>query len=412
VQLRARIRAFAGGLPPVFWVLWWGVLLNRAASFVVGFLALFLVQERGYGAAEAGRVVALYGAGGTLAALVGGTLADRVGRRATMLGSLAGSALAVASLPFARTPALLAALTFLAGATGQAYPPALNAAVADVVPLPERPRAFGLVYWGANIGFGVGYAVAGVVGTRSLPALFLLDAATTCGFLALVAWRVPETRPARAEHHPALAGLLRVLADGPFVALLGLHLLLLLVFTQWALMLGVDVAAHGVGRGGYAFLLWENCAGAILFQPILGPLLRRRDPTRALVASALLFGVGYGLNAVATTLPLYALGVALWTLGEVMGLPVASALAASMAPPSLRGRYQGAYGTTFSVAFALSPLLSGELAARAGARAVWVGCLIVGALVAAGHALAAGPRRRRLAERAREEASPGEAEVA
>jgi MFS family permease len=387
----------------VFWVLWWGVVLNRAASFVVGFLALFLVQERGFGAAEAGRVVALYGLGGTFAALVGGTLADRVGRRVTMLASLTGSALAVAALPFARSPALLAGLTLVAGATGQAYGPALNAAVADVVPLEERPRAFGLVYWGANIGFGVGYSIAGAVGTRSLPALFLLDAATTCAFACLVAWKVPETRPARLEHHTAIAGLRRVFSDRPFVVFLGLHLVVLLIFTQWALMLGVDVTAHGVGRGGYAFLLWENCAGAILFQPLLGRWLRRRDPTASLVASALLFGAGFGLNAVATTLPLYAVGVALWTLGEVMGLPVASALAASLAPPSLRGRYQGAYSTTFSVAFFLSPLLSGELAERAGARAVWLACLGAGVLVALGHLAAAGPRRRRLAEREREE---------
>jgi MFS family permease len=409
VQLRAHTRAFAGGLPRVFWVLWWGVLLNRAASFVVGFLALFLVQERGYGAAEAGRVVALYGLGGTFAALAGGALADRVGRRATMMVSLAGNALAVASLPFARSPTLLAGLTLVAGAAGQALGPALNAAVADVIPLPDRPRAFGLVYWGANVGFGLGYAIAGVVGTRSLPALFVLDAATTLAFLGLVTWKVPETRPAHGEHHPALAGLRKVFTDGPFVAFLGLHLLALMVFCQWALMLGVDVAAHGVGRAGYAFLLWENCAGAILFQPILGPLLRRRDPTRALIASALLFGAGYGLNAVATTLPLYAVGVALWTLGEVMGLPVASALAASLAPPSLRGRYQGAYSTAFSVAFFLSPLLSGELAAWAGARAVWLACLAVGAVVAVGHALAAGPRRRRLLERSQAEDGAGEA---
>ncbi len=61
-------------------------------------------------------------------------------------------------------------------------PPALNAAVADVVPFAERPRAFGLVHWAANVGFGFGYALAGVVGTHSLPALFALDAATTCAF--------------------------------------------------------------------------------------------------------------------------------------------------------------------------------------------------------------------------------------
>ncbi|HET6438907.1 MAG TPA: MFS transporter [Anaeromyxobacter sp.] len=406
MSFRSHLRAAAGGLPPAFWVLWWGVLLNRAASFVVGFLALYLVEERGFGPAAAGRVLALYGVGGILASLLGGVLADRVGRRRTMLLSLAASATAVTALAFARAPALLAALTFLAGASGQMYPPALNAAVADVVRFEERPRAFGLVYWGANVGFGLGYAIAGLVSTRSLSALFLLDAATTTGFALLVLFRLPETRPAHAGRQAALAGLGRVLSDRPFMVFLALNLMALLVFTQWELMLGVDVTAHGVGRGGYALLLWLNCAVVILIQPVIGPRLRARDPTSALVASSLFLGLGYGLNAVSSALPLYVVGVAIWTLGEAIGMPVASALAAALAPPSLRGRYQGVYGLTFSLAYAVSPVLSGELAARCGARAVWLACLAMGMLVAAGHLAAAGPRRRRLAERARGEPDP------
>jgi MFS family permease len=377
------------------------VLLNRAASFVLGFLALFLVQERGFETAAAGRMVALYGAGGVGAALLGGVLADRFGRRATMLWSLAANAAAVAAMAVVRAPAPLALLTLAAGASGQMYPPALNAAVADVVPFEGRARAFGLTYWASNVGFGLGFALAAAVGPHSLPALFVLDAATTLGFLALVALRVPETRPTQLEHPPALAGLARAFRDGPFVAFLGLSLVMLMVFAQWELMLPVDTAAHGVTRAGYAGLLWLNCALALVLQPLLAPTLRA-DPTRALVASALLFGLGYGLNAFVGTLPLYALGCVLWTLGEVTCLPVASALAASLAPPALRGRYQGAYGMIFSAAFMLSPLLSGELAARAGARAVWIACLVAGVLVALGHLLAAGPRRRRLAERAEE----------
>jgi MFS family permease len=400
-MLRARLRAATGGLPPVFWVLWAGVLLNRAASFVLGFLALFLVQERGFETAAAGRLVALYGVGGVVAALVGGVLADRAGRRATLLWSLAGSAAAVGAMAVARSPTVLALLTFAAGATGQMYPPALNAAVADVVPFADRPRAFGLTYWASNVGFGIGFATAAAVSPHSLPALFVLDALTTLAFLALVALRVPETRPAHVEHAPALPGLLRVFSDGPFVAFLALTLVALMVFAQFELVFPVDLAAHGVGRGVYAGLMGLNCALAIVLQPVLGPLLRA-DPTRSLAVSALALGLGYGLGALGGPLPVYVLGVVLWTAGEVTGLPVASALAASLAPPALRGRYQGAYVTTFSAALTLSPLVSGELAQRAGARAVWLACIAAGVLVALGHLAAAGPRRRRLAQRAQE----------
>jgi MFS family permease len=396
MPLRDRTRAFVGGLPTVFWVLWWGVLINRAASFVVGFLALFLVQERGLDAAAAGRVVALFGVGGTLTSLAGGAMADRVGRRATMLLGLLGNALSVGALSLSHGPLLLSAATLVAGASGQLYAPALNAAVADVVPIRDRPRAFGLLYWGANVGFGLGYAIAATVGSKSLPLLFLFDASTTCAFAALVAAKVPETRPKEPSPSSVFGGLGRVLKDGPFIALLGLHLAALLIFCQWELMFAVDVAAHGVGRSGYAFLLWLNCAGAILLQPLLGGMIQRRDPTRVLSASALLLGLGYGLNAFAHSLPLYAAGVLLWTLGEVLGLPVASALSASLAPRALRGRYQGAYVTTTALAFALSPILSGELAALFGVRVLWGTCFGLGGLVALGHLAAAGPRRRRL----------------
>ncbi len=401
----ARLRALAGSLPPAFWVLWWGVLLNRAASFVAAFLGLFLVEERGLSVELAGAVVALYGVGGILGALAGGAVSDRLGRRFTMLLSLGVNAAAVGSLAAARGTALVAALTLVAGLAGQTNTPALNAAVADVVPYPDRRRAFGLTYWAANAGYGVGFAVAAAVGPHSLPALFVLDAITTAGFLLLVAWRMPETRPAAAARDPVLAGLGRVVADGTFMAFLGLHLLALLVFTQWQLMLPTDAAAHGVGRAGYSLIMWLNCAGAIVLQPLLGSRVGGRDPTRSLVASALLFGVGYGLNAFATGLPVYLLGAVLWTTGEVLCLPVASALAAALAPPELRGRYQGVFSTVFAGAFALSPWLSGKLAAHAGARAVWFACLGAGLLAALGH-LAAGPsRRRRLERRARQAAA-------
>ncbi len=401
----ARLRALAGSLPPAFWVLWWGTLLNRAASFVAAFLGLFLVEERGLGLEAAGAVVALFGVGGIAGAVVGGAVADRMGRRFTMLLSLGVNAAAVGSLAAARGTTAVAVLTLVAGLSGQTYTPAATAAVADVVPYPERRRAFGLTYWAANVGYGIGFAVAAAVGPRSLPALFVLDAATTAGFLALVAWRLPETRPAGAGRDPVLGGLRRVVTDGTFMAFLGLHLLALLVFTQWELMFPADVAAHGVGRAGYALLMWLNCVGGIVLQPLVGGWIARRDPTRSLVASALLFGVGYGLNAFATGLPAYAVGVALWTLGEVLCLPVAAALPAALAPPELRGRYQGVFATVFAGAFALSPWLSGALAARAGARAVWLACLGIGVLAALGH-LAAGPARRRaLAERARHAAA-------
>ncbi len=364
--LRQRFASAAGGLPPVFWTIWWGLIVNRLASFVIAFLSIYLVRDRGFGPAEAGRVVGLYGAGMTVAGPLGGLLADRIGRRATMLAALLLGASAVGALAFARDPALLAALAFLSAAAGEVYRPAMSAAVADVVQPVDRPRAYGLVYWAVNLALSVGLFLGGLVAERSIPALFLADAGTSIAAAAIILLRVPETRPQGLKHEPAIRGLAKVFSDVPYLSFLLLHFAALTVFTQWQLALPLDMAAHGLGPAAYAFLMALNCAGVVLVQPILSPRLYPFDAARLLALSTLLFGAGYGVNAIAGNLAVYGIGTTLWTVGEVIGFPVASTMVANLAPPALRGRYQGAFSMCAGLAFTLSPLAAGEVLQRLG----------------------------------------------
>lgn len=411
-SLRASLRDAAGGLSPVFWTLLVGTFVNRLASFVATFLAIYLVRERGFAPNEAGWVVALFGVGMIFAGPLGGTLADVVGRRTTMLLSFVLGALSVAAIGFARHPALLALLTFCASLTSEMYRPAMQAAIADVVPPGDRTRAWGLVYWAINLGWTFGLALGGLIATRSFTALFLADAATTLVFAAIVARGVPETRPEGSHAHPPLAGLARVFADGPFVGFLLLNLTALVVFVQFQLAAPVDMNAHGIGPGTFALLLSLNGLGVVVLQPIVGAALARRDGARLLAASALFIGSGFGVNALAgwlPPLPVYTFGVLLWTVGEVTGFPAGAAIVANLAPVELRGRYQGVYSMSWGVAFAAAPVLGGEVLTRFGSRTLWLACFGVGALVAAGHLLTAGPRRRRLAGAGM--AAPSEAAV-
>jgi MFS family permease len=395
--LRERLAAAASGLPGVFWTMWWGLIVNRLASFVLAFLSIYLVRERGFLPAQAGRVLALYGVGMTIAGPLGGLLADRIGRRATMLVALLLGAGAVAGFAFARDPALLAMLAFLSAAAGDLYRPAMSAAVADLVPPADRPRAYGVVYWGANLALSVGLFLGGLIARRSITALFLADAASSIAAAVIILLSVPETRPRGLVHEPALRGLAKVFADGPYTSFLLLHLVALAVFTQWQLALPIDMAAHGLGPTAYAILMALNCAGVVLLQPILSPLLQRFDAARLLALSALLFGAGFGLNAAGGNLVIYAIGTALWTVGEVIGFPVASTMVANLAPAALRGRYQGAFSMCWGLAFTVSPLVAGEAMQRLGARSLWLLCFVVSVAVSAGHLLTAEPRRRRIA---------------
>jgi MFS family permease len=393
----------------VFWVLWSTTLINRMASFVGVFLALYLRQLRGLDEAQAGLVVGLWGLGCIPAAPLGGVLTDRVGRRFTMILGMALGGAAVAAIALTRDPVLLAVLCLVGGGVQQLAFPAYNAAVADVVLPDDRPRAYGLVYWAANVGFGFGYFVAGLVPMAHLPWLFLADAGTTLACAALIAWKLPETRPAVPVHEPMLRGLARVFQDRTYVGFVLLHVAALTVFLQFSLALPLDMADHGSGSQRFAVLMGLNCLGVVVLQPWLQPLLGRCDPSKLLAAMAALFAIGYGLDAVVSTYPMYLLGAAFWTVGEVVGFPAASALVAGMSPLALRGRYQGVFSMVWGAAATLSPVLGGQAMHRFGAPTLWWLCLAAGLGVSGGHLLAAGPRRRRLAEVAAAEPAPGAA---
>src|SRR3954469_22574511 len=120
--------ASRAALSPVFWVLFWGTLLNRAASFVGVFLGLHVTQDLGGSEATAGWIVGCWGVGSWLASPVAGVLSDRVGRRATMLLGLVLGGLSVLVLAVVSAVPLLFVLAFVGGATQQLYYPASNAA--------------------------------------------------------------------------------------------------------------------------------------------------------------------------------------------------------------------------------------------------------------------------------------------
>jgi MFS family permease len=158
------------------------------------------------------------------------------------------------------------------------------------------------------------------------------------------------------------------------------------------------MAAHGIGTATFGVILALNGVLIVLLQPFLAPLLTRRNRSRTIAASCVLVGLGFGANALARTAPFYALGVIVWTVGEIGSLPVANALVADIAPPRLRGRYQGAYGLAFGLAVCAAPALGTFVLQRMGAVRLWSGCLVLALAIAAGH-MALAPSLTRLRAR-------------
>src|SRR5579864_4768553 len=132
-EKNTSLRQNLTALPRGVWILFFGTFLNKFGTFVVPFLAIYMTRL-GYSTAQAGLPIAAYGIGTLAACLLGGSLADRLGRRKTIVLSMFSAAAAMLCLSQARGLPLIILFSAIAGLTGELYRPASSALLADLVP--------------------------------------------------------------------------------------------------------------------------------------------------------------------------------------------------------------------------------------------------------------------------------------
>ncbi|MFE9031560.1 MDR family MFS transporter [Streptomyces iakyrus] len=391
--LRARraVRETVAGLPREFWWLWTSTLVNRLGAFVATFMALYLTLDRGYSATYAGLVAALHGLGGVLSSLGGGVMADRLGRRPTLLIAQASTAVSVALLGFVHDPVAIAGVAFLVGMASNASRPAVQAMMADIVRPEDRIRAFSLNYWAINLGFAVSSMAAGFIAEVSYRAGFLIEAGMTMACAILVFLRLPESKPAEpAVRTTALedsVSLGTVLRDGRFMSVVGLSFLIALIFQQGSVGLPVAMGEAGFTPAEYGMAIAVNGVLIVVLQIPVTRFIEHRDPRRLLVVSSVLAGYGFALTAFAGSVGVIALTVCVWTLAEIVNAPTQTGLVVRLSPVHGRGRYQGMYTMSWSVAALVAPLLSGFVIDRFGAEWLWGSCAVLGTAAGAGYAV-------------------------
>jgi MFS family permease len=371
-------------LPRTVYILCIGTFINRAGTLLFPFLTLYMVEHLHTSTRFATRAMAAYGVGAMAAVLVGGHLADAIGRRVIMLIATFGSAglmLTLSAAPGKWTMvACLCALAFVA----EMFRPACSAMIADVTPPAQRKAAYSLQYVAINLGFAVAPVVGGwIVENVSYRWLFWGDAATTAclGLIILVGLR--ETiHFAHAEHaasaHPlagSTAGLSQVLTDGTFMVFCLATLCVSMMFMQSMATLPLYLHDLGIGQQQYGRIIAVNGIMIALLQLPFAAWLTRFDRTRLLVVSTIVIGVGFGMTALCSVVWQFIATVIVWTLGEMISAALVQPIVSDLAPPRLRARYMGVLSMCFSAGSVLGIPLGGEVMARFGGRVLWIGCL-------------------------------------
>lgn len=376
------------GLPRPVWALFIGSFINRFGGFVIVFLVLFLTSH-GFSPAQAGIAVAVFGAGSFGGSVLGGLLADRIGRRETIALSMVASAIFTTALVLVDAYLLLIAFAGLVGLASQMVRAPTGALIADLVPPESRVAAMGAFRFFINAGFAAGPAAAGILADRSFLLLFALDAATSVVFAVMAMALLPGGAPRIERRERRGEGTRAILADRGFLLFLIASLFAAMVYLQANTTLPLWITGQGYSNSTYGYLISLNGVVIIVVELLVIAKTQRISPRLLIAGGFLLVGIGFALTAAAHTLPLLAVTVLIWTLGEMTAFPMSTAYVANVAPLHLRGRYQGAWGLTWSLGLMIGPGIGGWLFA-VNPVLLWILCGVAG-VVAAGLMLLAPP---------------------
>ena len=259
VSLKENLRA----LPRGAWILFFGTFLNKFGTFVIPFLAIYMTRL-GYSAGQAGLPIAAYGVGTLGACLLGGSLADRIGRRKTIVLSMFSAAAAMLCLSQAHGLVQIIFFSGLAGLTGELYRPASSALLADLVPAGQRVTAFAAYRMSFNAGWAFGPATAGLLAKKSFTLLFIGDAATSVLY-GIVAWFALPSGLKGTRAAGTLVETFRVLRDDKRFRQVVLACLAIgVVFVQAFSTMSLEITSNGFSAATYGLVISFNGALVVL----------------------------------------------------------------------------------------------------------------------------------------------------
>ncbi len=368
-------------LPTQVWILAAGRFLSQSGTgFTLFYAPIFFVDRVGLSATAVGIGLGIGSIAGIFGRVLGGSFCDSKfwGRRRTLL--LATMIAAVASFVLAATnnfSGLVAGNVLMGFGVGLYWPPT-ETMVADLTEGDRRQEAFALTRLADNLGLQVGIIFGGVLiaVTGNYRSLFIIDGISFIVLFAVVAIAISETyKPSTAtDASPKNLknGWMVALNDRTLLVYASVNILFTLYISQiqttmplyFSKFVQVGTSGGGFSTGTITVLFAFSTFLTVALQMPIVKALRRFSHPKALMISALLWGIGFiaiGLTGMAATgnLFLAVLGLSFLSLATVAYTPFASALVVDLAPDSLRGVYLALNSQCWAIGYLIGPPLGG-----------------------------------------------------
>lgn len=380
--------------PKQYWMLIGAFFIDRiGGALIFPFLTLYITKRFNIGMANVGLIFGVYSISSIAGTTFGGALTDRMGRKGTLIFGLMASAFSSLLMGLVGTIDWFIATAVIAGLFASVGEPAGQAMVVDLLPEEKRADGFGILRVIANLAVVVGPAIGGILAAKSFVFLFISDAVASTITSILILVFIKETRtPTDHENkdsHESLLTTFRgygdIIKDLPFMIFLGLNIVIVLVYMQMNTTLGVFLRdIHGITEQRYGFIISLNAAMVVLFQFAITRRIRKIPRMLIMSIGTIIYAIGFSMYGFTSSYGLFLLAMAIITLGEMLVVPVSSAIVSDLSPEDKRGRYMAAFSFSWILPNIFGIYFAGLIMDNLDPRLVWYIAGILGLLVSAG----------------------------
>lgn len=387
--MHASTRPELFGYPRQFWLIVCGVMFSSIGSSIIWpFQLIYLSSRLNQPLAAAATLISISSAIGMLVSFLGGSLADRFGRKPLMVLALVahGTGFWLMSRSGSYVEFLLP--MSIMGAAMPFYAVGSDAMMADMLPVEKRSGGFSILRMMNNAGIAIGPTIGGVLVARSYALAFYAAAAGMLAYALLLLVLARETlnreHAARTESLlDNLRGFGKVLRDRAFITFVGTVTFgMIAPLMMWTLFAVYTKTYFGLVESSYAWLPVTNALMCVFVQYAVTMVTRRFRPIRMIATGMLVYALGVGSVALMTGFWGFWTSMVIITFGELILIPTGTTYAANRAPEEMRGRYMSVYWMTWGLARAAAPMIGGFLHDQIHPAAIWYGGLLFGLLSA------------------------------
>lgn len=392
-------------------------IVSMGMSFVFPFLSLLLTSAFGYSNTEAGYFTFIATLFSILGTVLGGKLADSLGRKKMYLYAalIAIVVVILAGIYAGETWGLV--FIILAYADISAILPALSAMILDWSDKTNKSECFSLMYLSGNIGSALGPVIAGFLFYSHMPWIFYNMAIAFLFTFFLILFsvkdiyipkskskaRIENRQEGNAENAGQDRSVIAVLFRNPVLLIFILCLCLLnLCYINLDFMLPLQFTTlFGLNIGSKcSSLIWTiNGIIVVTTTPVIVSFTKKLHPLFNIMIASLLHAIGFANYIFASGIAAFMLPIIIWTAGEVLVSTCAGIYIADQAPPTHKGRSMSLYEFSRGVGRLAGPVFSGQLLLVFSYEEVWfiitLICILVSLIIWLLYAHSSRPGKKR-----------------